>query len=107
MLADFPGLIPARLLFGIDWHIITRVDCFTEFKERYVRVLSNGGIFTGGEMEDFFGGNALHFLGLLPPGTRSMAGWTGNRKRLRAFYKRENIREPKWFQATDKPGSAG
>jgi predicted TIM-barrel fold metal-dependent hydrolase len=107
MLADYPGLIPARLLFGIDWHIITRVDRFTEFKARYVRVLSGGGIFNGEEMEEFFGGNALHFLGLLPPGTRSTAGWTGNRKRLRAFYKRENIREPKWFQATDKPGTAG
>jgi len=107
MLADFPELVPPRLLFGIDWHVITRVDHFTEFKERYERILSGGQIFDGKEMENFFGGNALHFLGLLPPGTRSKAGWTGNRKRLRAFYKRKNIRPPKWFRSTDKPGAAG
>jgi len=107
MLADFPGLIPARLLFGIDWHVITRVDRFTEFVERYIRVLSGGNIFNAGEMEEFFGGNALHFLGLLPPGTRSKAGWTGNRKRLRAFYKRKKMRIPKWFQATDRLETAG
>jgi hypothetical protein len=107
MCSDFPGLIPRRLLFGIDWHIITRVDHFAEFRERYSRVLAGGGIFTHGEMDDFFTGNALHFLGLLPPGTRSKAGWTGNRKRLRAFYKRKHLREPKWFQATDKPEPAG
>jgi predicted TIM-barrel fold metal-dependent hydrolase len=105
--AVFPRVIPPRLLFGIDWHVITRVDRFTEFVDRYVRVLSGGNIFSGKEMEDFFGGNALHFLGLLAPGTRSKAGWTGNRKRLRAFYKRKHIRPPKWFQSTDKPGSTG
>jgi predicted TIM-barrel fold metal-dependent hydrolase len=107
MTADFPGVIPSRLLFGIDWHVITRVDRFTEFKERYVQVLSGGNVFDEGQMEKFFGGNALHFLGLLPPGTRSKAGWTGNRKRLRAFYKRKNLREPAWFRTTDKRGTAG
>ncbi len=107
MLADYPGLIPSRLLYGIDWHIITRVDRFTEFKQRYNRLLSSGGIFTPNEMEDFFGGNALHFLGLLPPGSGSKSGWTGNRKRLRAFYRRQDILPPTWFQATDKPETSG
>ncbi len=107
MLADFPGVIPARLLYGIDWHIITRVDRFTEFKERYTRLLSGGGIFSGTEMDNFFGGNALHFLGLLPTGTKPKSGWSGNRKRLRAFYKRMKIREPDWFHATDKSETGG
>jgi predicted TIM-barrel fold metal-dependent hydrolase len=103
----FPRVIPKRLLFGIDWHVITRVDHFIEFRERYEKILAGGNIFTPAEMEDFFGGNALHFLGLLPPGTRSKTGWTGNRKRLRAFYKRKRIRPPKWFQSTDRPTAAG
>ena len=107
MMADYPGLIPSRLLYGIDWHIITRVDRFTEFKQRYNRLLSGGGIFDAKEMEEFFGGNALHFLGLLPPGKGSKNGWTGNRQRLRAFYQRQNIRPPVWFQSTDKSETAG
>jgi predicted TIM-barrel fold metal-dependent hydrolase len=107
MLKDFPVLIPHRLLFGIDWHVIARVDHYTEFVQRYVRLLSDGPIFHPAEMEDFLGGNALHFLGLLPPGTLSRVGWTENRKRLRAFYKRKKIRPPRWFRSTDKTGTAG
>ncbi len=107
MCAVFPRVIPERLLFGIDWHVITRVDRFTEFVERYVRVLSGGKIFSPEEMDQFFGGNGLRFLGLLPPGTRSKTGWTGNRRRLRAFYKRKHMREPAWFRSTDTSGSAG
>ncbi|MCX7029610.1 MAG: amidohydrolase family protein, partial [Spirochaetes bacterium] len=98
MCADFPGLVPQRLLFGIDWHVITRMDGFETFKAAYTRILGDSGIFSPSEIEDFFGGNALRFLGLLPVGTPE--GWTGNRARLGAFYAAHDIVPPAWFTST-------
>jgi predicted TIM-barrel fold metal-dependent hydrolase len=97
---DFPGAIQKKLLFGIDWHVITREDNFESFKDRYVRVLGEDSIFTSDEIEDFLGGNALHFLGLLPLGTAPELGWTGNRTRLQGFYEDNHIDPPPWFTAT-------
>ena len=100
MCGDFPGLIQKRLLFGIDWHVITRVDNYSSFKDRYARLLGGEGIFTGEEMADFFGGNALHFLGLLPLGTKPEDGWTKNRERLQRFYQSSVIDPPEWFTSS-------
>lgn len=100
MCADFPGLVPRRLLFGIDWHVITRMDGFEGFKAAYARILGDGEIFTPSEIEDFFGGNALRFLGLLPPGTAGADGWTMNRVRLASFYATNGIEPPAWFTST-------
>jgi hypothetical protein len=44
-------------------------------------------------MEDFLGGNALIFLGLLPGGQ--------NRRRLDRFYRDRGISPPEWFTATN------
>ena len=98
--ADFPGAIRKRLLFGIDWHVITRLEHYPDFKEKYLEVLTDGNLFPSDAIEDFLGGNALHFLGLLPLDTKPEDGWTGNRKRLQSFYKAEQIEPPAWFKAT-------
>ena len=98
--ADFPGAVRKRLLFGIDWHVITRVENYQNFKEKYIEVLKDGDLFTGDEIDDFLGGNALRFLGLLPLDTEPEDGWTGNRKRLQRFYETNQIEPPAWFTAT-------
>jgi predicted TIM-barrel fold metal-dependent hydrolase len=100
MCNDFPGMIQQKTLFGIDWHVITRADNYEQFKDRYVGVLGDEGIFTDEQIEDFLGGNALRFLGLLPLGTDPGVGWTKNRERLQRFYDDNNINAPDWFTAT-------
>jgi predicted TIM-barrel fold metal-dependent hydrolase len=91
---DFPYLVPIlkkRLLFGIDWHVVKRAENYATFKDRYVEVLKEVR-FTDEEIDDFLGGNALRFLGLLPGGQ--------NRRRLGKFYKAQGITPPEWFKAT-------
>jgi predicted TIM-barrel fold metal-dependent hydrolase len=100
MCGDFPGMLQKKLLFGIDWHVITRMDNFEDFKDKYLEVLTDGDLFTDEEIEDFLGGNALRFLGLLPLDTRPEAGWTKNRKRLQRFYEDNEIDPPAWFTST-------
>jgi hypothetical protein len=101
MCGDFLGMLQKKLLFGIDWHVITRVDNFESFKDKYLEVLTDGNLFSDGEIEDFLGGNALHFLGLLPLDTKPEDGWTKNRKRLQSFYRDNEIEPPAWFTSTD------
>ncbi len=97
---DFPGLVQQRLLFGMDWHVIVRVKHYRRFREAYVRVLQEGGGWSQSQVEDFLGGNALRFLGLLPLATPPAAGWTGNRVRLAAWYAANGVMPPPWFVAT-------
>jgi predicted TIM-barrel fold metal-dependent hydrolase len=104
MCRDHPGVIQRKLLFGIDWHVIARADHYTEFLERYRRVLGESGIFTVKEMRDFLGGNALRFLGLLPPSKKEKTRWSKNRVRLRAFYRKNRIRQPRWFREASRFG---
>jgi predicted TIM-barrel fold metal-dependent hydrolase len=100
MLHDFSGLLQKKLLYGIDWHVISRVDHYENFMSAYVALLKNNNLFTRDEIDDFLGANALAFLGLLPTKTAPSAGWKKNRKRLADFYKRNHIKPPKWFVAT-------
>jgi predicted TIM-barrel fold metal-dependent hydrolase len=100
MCADHPGLVQKRLLFGIDWHVIARMDGFEGFKAAYARILGGSEAFSPPQIEDFFGGNALRFLGLLPLGTSNADGWTMNRTRLAAFYAANHIVPPGWFTST-------
>jgi predicted TIM-barrel fold metal-dependent hydrolase len=93
MCADFPGVVQKRLLFGIDWHVISRMDGFEGFKAAYARILGASGVFSPEELEDFFGGNAIRFLGLA-------GGWTMNRSRLGAFYAAHGITPPAWYAST-------
>ena len=102
ILSDFPDLLQRKLLFGIDWHVITRIPGYKDFVSTYLELLKETGSFSSTEIADFMGGNALHFLGLLRPGTSARSGWTRNRTRLRFFYKRNEMKPPKWFVDTDR-----
>jgi predicted TIM-barrel fold metal-dependent hydrolase len=102
MCRDHPGVIQKKLLFGIDWHVIARVEHYAEFPERYRRVLGESGIFSAGEMRDFLGGNALRFLGLLPPSKGDPARWSKNWTRLKAFYRKNRIRQPRWYREASR-----
>ena len=86
--SNYPSL-SKKLLFGIDWHVIKRLPDYSKFKERYLEILRHNNMFNENEIEDFLGGNAIKFLGLLP-GNK-------NRKRLERFYKKEDILPPSWF----------
>ena len=85
---EYPS-VKKRLLFGIDWHVSKRVKNFKQFKEQYLKVLKHDNLFSDEEIKDFFGGNALRFLGLLPGGK--------NRERLEKFYINNSIDPPEWF----------
>jgi len=98
MCRDFPGVVQKKLLFGIDWHVIARVDNFADFRGNYARVLEEGGIFTKQEMRDFLGWNALRFLGALPPSAKAKDRWSRNWVRLKSFYRKNRIRPPQWFR---------
>jgi predicted TIM-barrel fold metal-dependent hydrolase len=91
--SDYP-VVKKKLLFGIDWHVIKRIRNFSNFKGKYVEVLKHDNLFTDKEIEDFLGGNAMRFLGLLP-GRRK-----NNRKRLKEFYEKNGIDPPDWFKST-------
>jgi len=83
--------IKRRLLFGIDWHVIKRVKDYRKFKEAYERILRHDDLFLDEDIEYFFGGNAINFLGLNrgdPP-----------RKKLEAFYQDHTITPPAWWGA--------
>jgi len=90
IISDFP-VVKERLLFGIDWHVIKRVNKFKDFKKSYFSILQESG-FSGSDIENFLGGNALKFLGLLPG--------MQNRERMRVFYDINNMDYPKWFKET-------
>ena len=101
MLPAFPGLIQKKLLFGIDWHVITRVSGYRDFVPKYLQLLNDTGHFSSTQIEDFLGGNALQFLGLLKTETPAGSGWSKNRERLRNFYERNEMEPPEWFVATE------
>jgi predicted TIM-barrel fold metal-dependent hydrolase len=90
---DYP-MVKKKLLFGTDWHVIKRLPDFIHFKEKYVEVLRHRDLFTEEEIDDFLGGNAMRFLGLLPGRKRN------NRKRLEEFYQNHGIDPPDWFKRT-------
>ncbi len=98
MCADYPGLLQKKLLFGIDWHVIARLDNYEHFQECYVQLLKEGDLFDDDAIAAFLGGNALDFMGLLPLGTPN--GWTKNRERLQRFYRDNQMEEPEWFRET-------
>jgi predicted TIM-barrel fold metal-dependent hydrolase len=103
MCSDFPDLLQCRLMFGIDWHVITRADGFENFMERYVEVLDEEEIFSIADVGEFLGGNAVRFLGLGPEGD---AGWSGNHERLRRFYDSQGIEPPEWFKAAAREATS-
>jgi predicted TIM-barrel fold metal-dependent hydrolase len=81
-----------RLLYGSDWHVLKRLPRFETFMGHYITVLRQADFYTEKEIEDFLGGNALEFLGLVPGGK--------NRERLKDFYAKKKIAPPKWFTDT-------
>jgi predicted TIM-barrel fold metal-dependent hydrolase len=100
ILGSYRDVVPKRLLFGIDWHVVSRLKGYERFKSAYVDLLRGNGLFSRAETADFLGGNALHFLGLLKRAAPPAAGWNGNRIRLARFYRRNGITPPRWFTAT-------
>lgn len=91
IIRDFP-IVKQRLLFGTDWHVLKRVKNYKKFKDGYVAVLKHNNLFTDAEIENFLGGNAMNFLGLLP-GSK-------NRQRVQKFYDDNRIDYPEWFRST-------
>ena len=87
--------IKKKILYGSDWHVLRRVKNYDEFMDRYTDVLLNQEFYSKTDIGDFFGGNALDFLGLRPGGK--------NRARLEAFYSKNGITPPDWFQAAGEP----
>ncbi len=81
----------------MDWHVIVRLRHYRDFMPTYVRVLHDGCGWSDQQIDDFLGGNALRFLGLLSLGTPASQGWTGNRVRLADYYARNGIQPPAWF----------
>jgi predicted TIM-barrel fold metal-dependent hydrolase len=100
ILGEYGDAVKEKLLFGIDWHVIARVPGFENFKNEYIRLLKENGLFAATDIAAFLGGNALHFLGLLGTGTPPASGWTKNRRRLGRFYQRNDMTPPRWFTAT-------
>jgi hypothetical protein len=84
------GHIKKRVLYGSDWHVLQRVKNYRSFMKRFIDVMKTTGFYSDDGMDDFLGGNAMQFLGLLPGGK--------NRIRLEAFYKKNGIAHPKWFE---------
>jgi hypothetical protein len=87
---EFP-IVKERLLYGVDWHVMKRVENYRNFKNDYVEVLRYD-MFTEDDIQNFLGGNSLKFLGLLPG--------EQNRERISNFYNKHNITPPNWFQET-------
>jgi predicted TIM-barrel fold metal-dependent hydrolase len=102
MCRDYPGVVQKKLLFGIDWHVIARVDNFSAFRRNYRQVLEDSGLFSSKEMRDFLGVNALRFLGALPPSAKAKDRWSKNWVRLKSFYRKNRIRPPQWFREASR-----
>lgn len=76
-----------RLMYGTDWHVIMLMKNHKEYADRYEKIYKKN---FSDVSTNFFGQNALRFLGL--DGTPS-----GNRYRLLKFYKRHNMKKPNWW----------
>ena len=85
--------IKKRILYGSDGHVLRRIRGYRKFLEKYERVLTEAKLFSEDELENFRGGNALEFLGLLP-GAESY-------ERLRSFYRANGTTPPAWFGVLD------
>lgn len=90
MCYEFP-VVKERLMFGTDWHVLKRVPYYDSFKQSYVDVLSFENNFNEQDVDNFLGGNALRFLGLVKGGK--------NVRRLEKFYKTHDITPPEWFES--------
>jgi len=81
--------IKKKILYGSDWHVLRRMRGYRLFLANYEKVLKEAGFYAEDELEDFRGGNALEFLGLIP-GAK-------NHERLGSFYQANGINPPAWF----------
>jgi predicted TIM-barrel fold metal-dependent hydrolase len=86
--------IRKKILYGSDWHVLSRLKNYRSFMKQSIRVMKKSGFYSDNDMDGFLGGNAMSFLGLLPGGK--------NRTRLQKFYKDHRIGLPKWFRETEK-----
>ena len=77
------------MLYGVDWHVITRVKDYKKFMSGFTDLMLGNNFMNQAELNDFMGGNAKQFLGL-EPGNK-------NYERLKTFYKNHNISYPSWF----------
>jgi len=87
--ADYIDRIKKRILYGSDWHVLRRMRGYREFLENYERVMMKAEMHGQASLDDFRGGNALQFLGLVPGGM--------NRQRLERFYQSNGIARPSWL----------
>lgn len=84
-----------RLMYGSDWQMILMEGRFREnYLRRFERVFSSLGLSRSGTLgNDFFGLNAMNFLGL----SKGQA----TRERLDAFYARRAVPPPAWMKKVD------
>jgi predicted TIM-barrel fold metal-dependent hydrolase len=88
-----------RLMYGTDWAMITLEGQASEryldrFNEIFEALDEDGSLGTNGSPSDnFFGWNAVNYLGLMPD--------RGNRTRLNSFYRGSGVPTPQWMRKVD------
>lgn len=91
--AETPGkLLIERLMYGTDWTMILPQQNVEQYLRRFITVMGRleKDLPSPGIADKFFSGNAVRFLGLDKHGA--------NRKRLDAFYLRNQLDEPDWLR---------
>jgi len=82
-------IVRRRLMYGTDWHMIVRTGkhrrFFRDYRDFYERLVNGDAV----AIEDFFGGNAVVFLGLDEGGAV--------RRRLMEFYATNDLNHPQWL----------
>jgi predicted TIM-barrel fold metal-dependent hydrolase len=79
-----------RLMYGSDWHMSLTSKHSCAFKDMYNWFKQAFTDYTNGTINNFFGNNAMNFLGLCKGGK--------NRARLETFYLNNSIKYPEWFK---------
>jgi len=94
VLAKDPAVVPERMMFGTDWHLVLLYYDYADCREvlaRFDQALAAPGI-PSGFREKFLGANAAKFLGIESGGAA--------RARLDAYYQRHfGAQRPAWWDA--------
>ncbi len=87
LFAAYP-VLESRFMFGTDWHMLARLDNHRKFLKiyrRHYRRMVDGDT----AQQNFLGGNAMRFLGLVKDGR--------NAQRLATYYATRGLPKPDWL----------